>query len=78
MFIYGVLALYTYQYVDIWELWIVSFDSSNWHSFIGASGSMLIKTIITIADTVPCTLSCTSDSCYHTSAACLIDYLKLA
>ena len=56
----------------------MSFDSSSWHSSAGASGSILITTIITTEDTVPCTLNCNFDSCYHTSASCLIDYLKIA
>jgi len=56
----------------------MSFDSSNWHNSTGAIGSILITTIITAEDTVPCTLNCSFDSCYHTSAPCLIDYLKLA
>lgn len=50
------------------------FDCSSWLNSTGASDSILI----TMEDTVPCTLNCNFDRCYHTSAAALMDYLRLA
>lgn len=52
----------------------MAFDCSIWLSSTGASDSILI----TMEDTVLCTLDCNFDSCYHTSASCLMDYLRLA
>lgn len=52
--------------------------SSDWRRSAGASGSVLIMTIITTEDNSSLYFKIQLDSCCHTSAPCLIDYLKLA